>query len=355
MSKLVCRDVCAKYFGYEESVTGFSASFSHGINVIFGAQGSGKTTLLKAICGLNEASGDVFFDEVNIRDIPLKDRDFQMVFDDLGLFGRHSVRYNLEYPLKKRGVDKATRQNALLEAAVKFGLDVMIDAPVYRLTEWHKIALALCRVYLRKPKVVFIDNVFSCLDLCTRKQAFAEFMPLLANLGIVVFATDSISEAATLSKDIYFLNAGYLLQKGSVREILHEPSCASAFLSFNEYPSVLEVQLEKEGVLIDGFKTSFSSKLPISDVYVGKTVLLGALPMDFVLSDAGFEGQVVSRFYTTDDFVYVIQTKAGRVYAALSEILSVGDSVKIGLRCVRFLFDYANERRITRCDDEKDN
>lgn len=353
MSKLECRDVSIKYFGYDESVAGFSASFSDGVNVVFGAQGSGKTTLLKALAGLIESSGEILFDGASVRDIPLKDRDFQLVFDDLGLFSRHSVLYNLEYPLKKRGIPKEKRRDAVYQAAKLFGLDVMIEAPVYRLTEWHKVALALCRVYLRKAKVVFIDNVFSRLDVCARKQAFLEFMPLLSDRGIVVFATDEVAEAAALSEEIYFLNAGYLLQKGSLREIMEKPSCVAAFSAFQEYPSVLTAELGEDEISVGNAVAEFKS--PVSDVYIGKSVLAGFLPFDFVLSEDGFEAKVLARLFSAEIPLYVLETEQGRVFAAIKEKLSIGEKVKLGIVRARFLFDLTNERCIMRSQNEKSN
>lgn len=351
MSKLTFRDIHVRYFGYDEAVIGFSASFSTGWNVIFGAQGSGKTTLLKALSGLIESSGEVDYDGEDYRSVPLKDRDFQLVFDDLALFSRRSVRYNLEYPLKKRGFSKNEIRERVYAAAEKFGLDVMIDAPVYRLTEWHKVALALCRVYIRKAKVTFIDNVFSCLDEVSRRQAFLTFTPLLSECGILIFATDSISEAASLSDTIFYLSAGYLLQEGSIRDFMNKPASVSTFLNFFEYPSVLSCRVEKGGVSALGRVVSFDNSALISSSYVGSEALVGLLPRDFSLTDRGETGRIIGFFHSSEGIISVVQTENARLYALIGNTFCVGDEVVLGFSYPRFLFDRISERSIVRYQD----
>ena len=100
MSKLECKDFSVQYFGYDAAISGITTEFCDGINVVYAAEKGGKTTLLKAFAGIIEYKGELLLDGEDVKTLSLKERDFQMLFDDYALFSRHSARYNLEYPLK---------------------------------------------------------------------------------------------------------------------------------------------------------------------------------------------------------------------------------------------------------------
>ena len=348
MSKLICRDIHIKYFGHDESVCGFSAEFSDGFNVIFGAEKSGKTTLLKGIAGLIGSEGDVFLDETDVRSLSMRERDFAFVFDDYGLFSRRTVRYNLEYPLKIRGVPKEERRRIARESAALFDLEIMIDCPVYKLNEWHKVALALCRAYLRNAAVLFIDNVFAALDLCTRKEAFYRFMPLFTNRGIVVYATDSVEEAAFLSDKVQYLNCGYLLQEGSVAEFRSAPSCVAAFESFHECVSVLPATLTEEGLLALGTVIPFDLSRLIGENYVGTEVYIGLRAEDVVTAEEGIPATIVGKFYSDNGYMYSARSGDAELYLSEEADHPVPSDVHFVIRNVFTLFDPTNERAIVR-------
>lgn len=348
MSKLTCRDVCVGYFGYDEVIRGFSADFSDGFNVIFAGEKSGKTSLLKGLAGVIESKGDIRFDGEDIRPLSLKERDFAMVFDDLALFERRSVRYNLEYPLKLRKISQDVRAEMVKQAAALFDLDVMIDAQVYKLNAWHKTALALCRAYIRHARVTFIDNVFAPLDVETRREAFYRFMPLFAERGIVVYATDSATEAAFLSEEVLYLNCGYLLQKGSVAELRDKPSCASAFLTFSEHAALLPVALTEEGIKVFGVLFPFDKARLIGENYIGKEVLLGLRAEDAEIAEEGATARLQGRFFGEKGPLCVLSAERNSFFVLGDTALSVGSDVKFSVRKVFALFDAVNERAIVR-------
>ena len=349
MSKLVCRDIHTKYFGYEESICGFSADFSDGFNVIFGAEKSGKTTLLKSLAGLIDYEGEIYINDIDLRSIGMKDRDFAFVFDDLALFTRHSVLYNLEYPLKLRKVPKSDRRRLAREAAALFDLEIMIDHPVYKLNEWHQVALALCRAYLRNAAVTFIDNVFSRLDISTRKEAFYRFIPFFAGHGIVIFATDSIAEAAFLTNEVYYLNCGYLLQKGSVVELREKPCCASAFETFNDCVTILPATVTDEGISAFDTVVSFDSSRLIGEDYIGTDVYLALRPQDLSFTVEGIPATIKSRFYAENGYIYLLTMTDGvEIYLFDEQSLSIGSEVHFLVHNVFSLFDMNNERAIVR-------
>ena len=348
MSKLVCKDLIVQYFGYDAAINHVTTNFSDGINVVFAAEKGGKTTFLKALAGIIPHQGELYLDDVNVDDIPLKDRDFQMLFDDYALFPRRSVRYNLEYPLKIRKVPKAERRRMVEEIASSFDLDIMLDGPVYRLNEWLKVTLTLCRAYLRKARVLLIDNIFSKLSLTERKEAFRRFLPLF-NKGIVIYATDSTEEAAALSKEVKFLSCGYLMQEGSAEDFIHKPRALSVFSAWAQYPAVIPCVVEEKGILIDGVLCEQVAKLK-SDVYLGKEVIAGCLPEDVILADDGFTATVKGVFYLGDDKVYTAETDTFFVWFCADKEISVDSEVKLKVKKVIGLFDALNERIISEVD-----
>jgi len=349
MSKLTCENFNINYFGYEDAaVNGFSAEFSGGFNVIFGESASGKTSLLKGLAGLIPSTGDVYLDGASLQDVPLKERDFQLLFDDYSLFSRHSVRYNLEYPLKIRKVPKAERRRMAEQAAALFDLDLMVDAPVYKINEWHKVALVFCRAYIRRAKVLFIDNVLSHLDLGTRRDAFYRFLPMFAGRGTIIYATDSAEEAAFLSDKIHYLNSGYLLQVGSLAELRETPACAAAFRAFNTCSSLFPAEIKENGISLFGTLVPFDLSRLIGENYLGKECLLGVRAEDFVLSDDGFSATVQGAFFSGDHPIYRATAGEYSVFFFSDKALPVGAGIQLSVRRAAYLFDALNERSVVR-------
>lgn len=348
MSKLVCKDFSVQYFGYDAAISGVTTTFSDGINVVYAGEKGGKTTFLKALAGIVEHKGDLFLDDMDVRELSLKDRDFQMVFDDYALFSRHSARYNLEFPLKLRKVPKAERRARAEAAAALFDLDVMIDAPVYRLNEWHKVSLALCRAYLRNARVLLIDNVLSKLSPESRKEAFLRYLPLFAGRGIVIYATDLPQEAAALSREIKLFSYGYLLQEGSSEDFRLRPSCVTAFSSFTEYPSLLPCTIGEGSLTL--FDETFPIKdLPLlSDVYLGKEAIVGISLKDLTISGKGFVATIRGRFCAGESKVYSLSRDGFTFYVSDDREHPLGESVFVTLKSVTGLFDRINQRAVLR-------
>ena len=349
MSKLECKGFTVQYFGYSPAISSVTTVFSSGLNVIYAAEKGGKTTFLKAIAGILPYKGELLLDGEDFSSIPLKQRDVQMLFDDYALFSRHSARSNLEYPLRLRKVPKEERRKRVEEAAALFDLDVMIDAPVYKLNEWHKLSIVLCRAYLREAKVLLIDNVFSGLDPLSRKEALLRYLPMLTGKGIVIYATDLPSEAAALSKEIKLLSYGYLLQEGAPEDFLSRPACVAAFDAFAEYASFLPCSLTEAGLGILDKTFPIGEISLLSEGYLGGNAIVGLLPEDLILSDDGFSAEVVGKFYRGAEKIYSLRTEDGEIFLSSERELVLGEQVKVAVTRISGLFDAVNERTIVRC------
>ncbi len=344
MSKLVCKDFSVQYFGYDAAINNVSTTFSDGINVIFAGEKGGKTTFLKALAGIIPHQGELFLDDINVDELSLRERDFQMLFDDYALFSRHSVRYNLEYPLKLRKVPKAQRRALVEEVCALFDLDIMLDAPVYRLNEWLKVTLVLCRAYLRKAKVLLIDNIFSKLSYSERMQAFRRFMPLFRE-GIVIYATDSKEEAAALSQDIKHLSCGFLVQEGSERALRERPLALSVFTAWEEYPTIMPCTVCEKGVIVQDTLIEMPLRGKLA-AYLGKEAVVALSPKDFAVSDKGFTATVVGKFYNGERIVYsALADDTTFYFESEKELLT--SSVVLSVKSVVGVFDALNERLLT--------
>ena len=344
MSKLVCKDFSVQYFGYDAAINKVTTTFSEGINVIFAAEKGGKTTFLKALAGLIPHSGELFLDDINIDEVTLKDRDFQMLFDDYALFSRRSVRYNLEYPLKIRKMQKEERRALIESVASLFDLDIMIDAPVYRLNEWLKVALVLCRAYMRHAKVLLIDNIFSKLSLSERKEAFRRFMPLFRD-GIVIYATDSKEEAASLSRQIKHLTCGYLMQEGAPTEFISKARSLSVFSAWCDFPTILPCTVREHGLEFFGILYEVAIKGKVSS-YVGKDVIAGIMPQDISIAETGVDAVIVGRFYQEDRMIYCAEREGSRLFLFADQDIADKSIVKLNIAHATGVFDALNERNI---------
>ena len=337
-----------EYFGYDTAISDITTTFHDGINVLFAQEKGGKTTLLKAIAGIVPYVGLITLDGVSLSELSIKERDFQMLFDDYALFSRRSARYNLEYPLKLRKIPKAERRTRVEAVAELFDLDLMIDAPVYRLNEWHKVSLVLCRAYLREAKVLLIDNIFSRLDPQSRREAFLRFLPLFAERGIVIYATDEVFEAESLSREIKFLSCGYLLQEGAPQDFIEKPACSAAFSAFTDYATMLPCGLKKEGIMLFDKEFPFDLSALLSEEYYEKEVIAGFRPDDFLLSEDGFSALIKGRFYYGNRIVYRLEKEGCTVWAFGESSWKVGEQVNVKPNRAPKLFDPINERSIVR-------
>ena len=224
----------------------------------------------------------------------------------------------------------------------------MLDAPVYKLNAWHKAALIFCRAYVRRAKVLFIDNVLDKLDIASRKEAFYRFVPLLSCADILIYATDSLEEASFLSDKIHYLHCGYLLQTGTFAELHDTPACAAAYLSFHKRGTLLSAVIEEGALRVFDVAFPFDTSRLIGQNYIGAECLLGVSPEDLVLSDNGFTAEIDGRFYGKNTYIYAIRRGEDLFYWATDREFSVGERVTLALLSAKYVFDGVNERLIVR-------
>ena len=182
--------------------------------VLVGPSGSGKTTTLRLIAGLEEVTeGAVSIDGEVVNDLPAKDRDIAMVFQNFALYPHLTVFQNLAFGLTLRKFPKADIQQRVQEAAEMLGLAGCLDRKPGALSGGEQQRVALGRAIVRRPRVFLFDEPLSNLDAPKRAQMRAEIARLHSRLGAtILYVTHDQAEAMTLGNRIAVMNAGEIQQ-----------------------------------------------------------------------------------------------------------------------------------------------
>jgi len=165
MATVTLKNLC-KTFGLYEALKDISLHiFEHEFLVLLGPSGCGKTTTMRMIAGLEQpSSGDILIDDVRVNDIHARDRDIAMVFQSYGLYPHMTVRDNIAYPLKVKGISRSDRYQQVMEAAAKVELLDFLDRKPAELSGGQRQRVALARALIRKPRVFLMDEPLSNLD-----------------------------------------------------------------------------------------------------------------------------------------------------------------------------------------------
>ncbi|RGE23277.1 ABC transporter ATP-binding protein [Leucobacter sp. wl10] len=192
---------------------------------LLGPSGSGKTTTLSMIAGFTEPSGgSVVCDGVEITAVPPHKRGLGMVFQNYSLFPHLSVRENVEFPLRQRGVPKPERARRALEALELVELRARASARPAQLSGGQQQRVALARALVFEPRLLLMDEPFGALDRALRERLQIELRRLHQELGVtVVFVTHDQEEALTLSDRIAVFNEGRIEQIGTPEELYARP------------------------------------------------------------------------------------------------------------------------------------
>jgi len=194
--------------------------------VLLGPSGCGKTTTMRMIAGLEEiTAGDIMIAGQKVNDKPPKDRDIAMVFQNYGLYPHMTVRQNIEYPLKLRGMAKAARKARVQETADKVELGALLDRRPSELSGGQRQRVALARAIVRTPKIFLMDEPLSNLDAKLRVTMRAELKHLHHELGVTtVYVTHDQMEAMTLASRVAVMREGRIVQLDTPKKIYAEPA-----------------------------------------------------------------------------------------------------------------------------------
>ena len=194
--------------------------------VLVGPSGSGKTTALRMLAGLEEVdAGAVFIGERDVSDVPPKERDVAMVFQNYALYPYLTVAANIGFPLRIAKVPKRDREARVQEVAKLLGLSELLARKPSQLSGGQRQRVAMGRAIVRVPSVFLMDEPLSNLDAKLRVQMRADIAALQADFGITtVYVTHDQAEAMTLGHRVAVLHDGHLQQVGPPRELYERPA-----------------------------------------------------------------------------------------------------------------------------------
>ena len=261
--------------------------------VLVGPSGCGKSTSLRMLAGLEEVNaGDIFIGERNVTDVPPKDRDIAMVFQNYALYPHMTVAENMGFALKIAGINKDERATRVLEAAKLLDLEPYLDRKPKALSGGQRQRVAMGRAIVRQPQVFLMDEPLSNLDAKLRVQTRTQIASLQRRLGVTtVYVTHDQTEALTMGDRIAVLKDGILQQVGSPRDLYETPNniFVAGFIgspAMNLFPADVT----------DGGVKFGTAVAPVARDVLASTsetsVTVGVRPEDMIVSTSG-EGLLV--------------------------------------------------------------
>lgn len=268
---------------------------------LLGPSGCGKTTTLRMIAGLLEPDGgDILFDGESIRSIPPERREAVIVFQDHRLFPHMTVKGNVEFGLKMRGVSRKKRSSVAEEMLGLVHLGEHGDKYPEELSGGQRQRVAIARALAIKPRVLLLDEPFSNLDLRLREEMRCFISKLQKELGITtIMVTHDKSDALITSDIIAVMMEGSLKQIGSPEELYERPNTIEVASFFGDI-NTISVGKNHKGIL----ETEFGE----FNVELAGLEAVAFRPEDVELSSDkyNFVARVIEKKYAGDRVNYTL-------------------------------------------------
>ena len=256
--------------------------------VLVGPSGCGKSTSLRMLAGLEEVNeGGIYIGDREVTNVPPKDRDIAMVFQNYALYPHMTVAENMGFALKIAGVNKDERAERVLEAAKLLDLEPYLNRKPKALSGGQRQRVAMGRAIVRQPQVFLMDEPLSNLDAKLRVQTRTQIASLQRRLGVTtVYVTHDQVEAMTMGDRVAVLKDGLLQQVDTPRNLYDRPQ--NVFVAgFIGSPAMNLVQLP----IIDGGVQFGDAVLPIAREILAKAtgsrVTVGVRPEKLTVAPKG--------------------------------------------------------------------
>ena len=227
MAEVSVRKVVKEYDGGVQAVKGIDLDIAdHEFVVLVGPSGCGKSTTLRMIAGLEEiTTGEIWIDGDVVNDVPPRDRDIAMVFQNYALYPHMSVFDNMAFGLKLRKFPKEEIKRRVDEAARILDIIPLLDRKPRALSGGQRQRVAMGRAIVRNPKVFLFDEPLSNLDAKLRVQMRTEIKKVHQTVRTTtVYVTHDQIEAMTLADRVVVMNGGIIEQVGAPQELYHNPA-----------------------------------------------------------------------------------------------------------------------------------
>ncbi|WP_299956763.1 ABC transporter ATP-binding protein [uncultured Modestobacter sp.] len=273
---------------------------------LVGPSGCGKSTSLRMLAGLEDVTeGAIRIGGRDVTDMPPKDRDIAMVFQNYALYPHMSVADNMGFALKIAGMGKEERRERVVEAAKLLDLEPYLDRKPKALSGGQRQRVAMGRAIVRKPQVFLMDEPLSNLDAKLRVQTRTQIASLQRRLGITtVYVTHDQVEAMTMGDRVAVLKDGVLQQCDAPGVLYDRP--ANVFVAgFIGSPAMnlFELPVSDGGVRFGDLVVPV--RRAVLGQVAGSAVTLGVRPEDLTLADHGIAVHVdVVEELGADAYVY---------------------------------------------------
>jgi multiple sugar transport system ATP-binding protein len=296
MANVTLEHVDKVYPGGVKAVVGVNLVVHDGeFVVLVGPSGCGKSTTLRMVAGLEQiTAGTIRIGDRVVNDVPPKDRDIAMVFQNYALYPHMTVRENMAFGLKLRKFPKREIEARVQEAAAILGLGELLDRRPKALSGGQRQRVAVGRAIVRKPAVFLFDEPLSNLDAKMRVQMRVEISRLHRQLGAtMIYVTHDQVEAMTMGERIVVMKDGVVQQVDNPIQMYDQP--ANKFVAgFIGTPQMnfFDGQIHATGATLT-FESSQGLQLPVPQdrqtalvAYRDKPVVLGLRPEDIGSSAA---------------------------------------------------------------------
>jgi multiple sugar transport system ATP-binding protein len=232
--------------------------------VLVGPSGCGKSTILRTIAGLQSAtSGNIYFGDTLVNQIPARQRDVAMVFQNYALYPHMTVAENLAFGLKMRGENRENITKKVESVGRSLSIEHLLKRKPKQLSGGQQQRVALGRAIIRQPQVFLLDEPLSNLDAQLRDDTRAELKQLHQRLGITtIYVTHDQIEAMTLADQIVVLDQGKIQQIGSPQEIYNNPAnrMVATFIG-NPQMNILPAIYQDQALIIDNYLLTITENL----------------------------------------------------------------------------------------------
>jgi multiple sugar transport system ATP-binding protein len=340
-----------KSFGPVPVIKGVTVPIADGEFVILvGPSGCGKSTLLRMIAGLESISGgEVRIGERVVNDVPPKDRDIAMVFQNYALYPHMTVADNMAFSLKLKNRPKDEIAQKVDRAAQILGLQALLERYPRQLSGGQRQRVAMGRAIVRDPQVFLFDEPLSNLDAKLRVAMRTEIKELHQRLQTTtIYVTHDQIEAMTMADRIVVMHDGVVEQTGAPLELYDRP--ANLFVAgFIGSPAMNVLKGTVHG---DGFHTEGGFTLPLGaapPASEGRPAVYGVRPEHIRLAPDGIPVQVVVVEPTGSETQVVVRAGTSELTCVFRERISArpGETITVAPDvALTHLFDGADGHRL---------
>ena len=350
MASVEIRDV-RKAYGATPVIHGVNIDIEDGEFVILvGPSGCGKSTLLRMIAGLeNITAGQILIGDRVVNDMPPKERDIAMVFQNYALYPHMTVADNMSFSLKLRKAPQSEIDSRVKKAAGILGLEKLLDRYPRQLSGGQRQRVAMGRAIVRDPQVFLFDEPLSNLDAKLRVQMRTEIKELHQRLKTTtVYVTHDQIEAMTMADKIVVMHDGIVEQMGAPLDLYDRPN--NLFVAgFIGSPAMNFI---KGTIAGNGVKTDSGLILPLASAPAGsegRRVVYGMRPEHIHLSNDSLKAEVVVVEPTGSETQVVVKVGGQELVCVFRERITAKPGEMIGIAPdlgLIHLFDEATGKRL---------